>query len=219
MKISIGAILAWMALPCAASAQTPPSASAPAPNKGYVEVVAQSAFGNVTSQSFGGEFGVTVVPGVQVFVEAGQVNNVATAEISAAATTIAGYLSQTQANASYTVKEPMTFGVAGLKFNVPVTGKLQPYVMGGGGVAKVKQNVTFSVGGTDVTNNLTPYGVVLGTDLSGTFTKPMAVVGVGVMWPAWQRLVIDLQYRYGRIFAEGQGINVSRAGVGFGVGF
>ena len=217
MKISIGAILAWMALPCAAYAQTPPSP--PAPSKGYVEVVAQSAFGNVTSQSFGGEFGVTIVPSVQLFVEAGQVNNVATSEISAAATTIAGYLSQTQSNASYTVKEPLTFGAAGVKFNVPVTGKLQPYIMAGGGVAKVKQNVTFSVGGTDVTNNLTPYGVVLGTDLSGTFTKPMAVVGIGVMVPAWQRLVVDLQYRYGRIFADGQGINVSRAGLGFGVRF
>ena len=73
MKIAIAGILAWMALPCAASAQAPTQA----PSKGYVEVVAQSAFGNVTSQSFGGELGITVVPGVQVFVEAGQVNNVA----------------------------------------------------------------------------------------------------------------------------------------------
>jgi opacity protein-like surface antigen len=113
----------------------------------------------------------------------------------------------------------VTFGLAGVKFNVPVTGKLQPYVMAGGGVAKVKQDVTFSVGGSDVTANLTPYGVVLGADLSGTFTKPMATVGVGVMWPAWQRLVLDFQYRYGRIFADGQAINVSRAGLGFGVRF
>ena len=215
MKMLIGGILAWMALPCAVYAQ----ASTQAPSKGYAEVVAQSAFGNVTSQSFGGELGVTILPGVQVFVEAGHVNNVATAEISAAAAKIAGYLSQTQANSAYTVKQPVTFGVAGVKFNIPVSGKLEPYIMAGGGVAQVKQDVTFSVGGTDVTSNLTPYNVVLGSDLSGTFTKPMAVVGIGVMWPAWQRLVIDLQYRYGRIFADGQAINVSRAGLGFGVRF
>jgi opacity protein-like surface antigen len=219
MKMAIAGILAWMALPCAASAQAPTPAPAQAPGKGYVEVVAQSAFGNVTSQSFGGEFGITVLPGVQLFVEAGQVNNVATAEIGAAAAKIAGYLSQTQANVGYTVKQPATFGAAGVKLNIPVSGRLQPYIMAGGGVAKVKQDVRFSVGGTDVTSNLTPYNVVLGTDLSGTFTKPMAVVGIGVMWPAWQRLVLDFQYRYGRIFADGQAINVSRAGLGFGVRF
>ena len=119
MKIAIAGLLAWMALPCAASAQAPTPGSTQAPSKGYAEVVAQSAFGNVTSQSFGGELGITVVPGVQVFVEAGRVNNVATAEISAAAAKIAGYLSQTQANASYAVKEPATFGVAGLNSTSP----------------------------------------------------------------------------------------------------
>jgi opacity protein-like surface antigen len=194
-------------------------AQSSAPGKGYVEAVAQSAFGNVTSQSFGGEFGVTVVPNVQLFLDVGQVHNVATAQISTAAATIAGYLSQAQTNVGYRIKQPVTFGLAGVKFSVPVTGKLQPYVMAGGGVAKVKQDVTFSVGGSDVTANLAPYGVVLGADLSGSFTKPMATVGLGVMWPAWRRLVLDFQYRYGRIFADGQGINVSRAGLGFGVRF
>jgi hypothetical protein len=215
MKISIGGMLAWMALTSAAYAQAPTQAA----SKGYVEAVAQSAFGNVTSQSFGGEFGITVLPAVQLFVEGGRVNNVATAEIGAAAAKISGYLSQTQTSVGYAVKQPVTFGIAGVKFNIPVSGRLQPYVMGGGGVAQVKQNVTFSVGGADVTGNLTSYGVALGTDLSGKVTKPMAVAGTGVMWSAWQRLVLDFQYRYGRIFADGQGINVSRAGLGLGVRF
>ena len=39
------------------------------------------------------------------------------------------------------------------------------------------------------------------------------------MWPAWERLVIDIQYRYGRILAEDVGINVNRAGVAIGVRF
>ena len=46
---------------------------------GYVEAVAQSAFGNVTSQSYGAEAGVTIFPNLQIFVEAGQTRNVATA--------------------------------------------------------------------------------------------------------------------------------------------
>jgi hypothetical protein len=35
----------------------------------------------------------------------------------------------------------------------------------------------------------------------------------------WQRLVLDLHFRFGRIFAEDHGINVSRAGIGFGFRF
>ncbi|HEY1909533.1 MAG TPA: outer membrane beta-barrel protein [Vicinamibacterales bacterium] len=191
-------------------------------DKGYIEGVAQSAISNVTSQSFGVEGGFTVMPRLQIYAEAGQVSNVATAQISSAAQQIAGVISQTQSNVGYSVKQPVTFFVAGGKFLVPMDGKLQPYVMGGFGVAKVKQDATFSVNGTDVTSSLAQpqYGSVqLGSDLSGTFTKPMLSIGGGVMWAAWQRLVVDVQYRYGRVFAPDQGININRIGVGIGVRF
>ena len=52
--------------------------------------------------------------------------------------------------------------------------------------------------------------VTIGSDLSGDVTKPMLMLGGGVVWPAWQRLVIDFRYRYGRIFTESQAITVSR---------
>ena len=41
----------------------------------------------------------------------------------------------------------------------------------------------------------------------------------GGSWSAWESLIVDFQYRYGRIFADTQGINVSRVGVGVGVRF
>jgi hypothetical protein len=205
-----------LALAGVASAQT--SAGTSDADHGYVEGVIQSAFGNVTSQSFGAEVGFTVTRNVQVFVEAGRVRDAATPSIGAAAQIIAAGLSQTQANVGFQVKEPVTFGVAGLKFVVPTAGALRPYVLAGGGIASVKQDVAFTVGGADVTSNLPQLGVTLGTDLSGTFTKPMVVVGAGAMWP-WQRLVVDLQYRFGRIFADDEAINVSRAGIGIGIRF
>jgi hypothetical protein len=216
MRSCVALAAGMLALAGVASAQTP--ASTPAPDQGYVEGVFQSAFGNVTSQSYGAEFGFTVRPNLQVFGEVGKVGNVATSSIGAAAQSIAGFLSQTQANVAYQVKQPVTFGVAGLKFIVPTAGTLRPYVLAGGGVANVTQDVSFTVGGTDVTNSLPSFGVTLGTDLSGSFTKPMLVLGAGAMWP-WQRLVVDLQYRFGRIFAEDEGINVNRAGIGIGVRF
>ncbi len=191
-------------------------------DKGYIEGVAQSAISNVTSQSFGVEGGFTVMPRLQIYAEAGQVSNVATTQISSAAQQIAGVISQNQSNVGYNVKQPVTFFVAGGKFLVPMEGKLQPYVMGGFGVAKVKQNVTFSVNGTDVTSSLAQaqYGSIqLGSDLTGTYTKPMLSVGGGVMWSAWHQLVVDVQYRYGRVFAPDEGININRIGVGIGVRF
>jgi opacity protein-like surface antigen len=217
MKLSIAAVL-LSTFTGAAYAQTPAPAAQPA-TRGYAEVVAQSALGNVTSQSFGGELGVTIVPNIQVFLDAGRVNNVATADISSSAQLIAGALSQTQANVLYTVKQPVTFGVAGVKYLITMASKAQPYVMVGGGVAQVKQNATFSAGGVDVTSTLPQLGVQLGSDLTGSFSKPMFVVGAGVTWPVWHQFAVDFQYRYGRILADDGGINVSRAGIGLGVRF
>jgi opacity protein-like surface antigen len=199
-----------------AQAQTAPAQ----PDTWYVQALADGAFGNANSQAYGGEVGITVMPDVQVFVEGGRVNNVAGATVGAAAQLIVTALGQTQSNVGVSVKEPATFGVAGIRYLIPVTGtRLQPYVMGGIGIAKVKQDVKFTVGGTDVTAGLPQLGVQLGTDLSGDFTKAMLTLGGGVAVPVWERVVIDLHYRYGRIFAPDQGINVSRAGIGLGVRF
>jgi opacity protein-like surface antigen len=103
---------------------------------------------------------------------------------------------------------------------VPTSGSIRPYALAGFGIAEVTQDVTFLVNGSDVTGSLnTQYGVQLGTDLSGSFTKPMFTMGAGATWSGWQRLVIDLQYRFGRILAEDEGININRLGVGVGVRF
>jgi hypothetical protein len=39
-----------------------------------------------------------------------------------------------------------------------------------------------------------------------------------VAWPVWEKLVVDFQYRYGRVFTS-EGLNMNRAGVGIGVRF
>jgi opacity protein-like surface antigen len=218
------AILSVMAMtlarPGAAQAQTGP-ASAASSDSGYVEVVAQSAFGNVTSQNFGAEVGVAIALGVQVFAEVGQTRDVATSALGSNALKIAGAVAAINPSASYSVKEPVTFGAVGVRYLLPVSGKTQPYVLGGLGIAKVTSDVKFFVGGSDVTASLQqdPYQIVLGSDLSGSFTKPMFVVGGGVTYPVWKQLVFDFQLRFGRIFAEDEGITVGRAGLGVGFRF
>jgi hypothetical protein len=54
---------------------------------------------------------------------------------------------------------------------------------------------------------------------SGSLTPPRIAAGAGVVWPAWRQLVVDFQFRYGRIRTEGEGTNVLRAGDGLGVRF
>ena len=192
--------------------------AAAAPSKGYVEGVAQSAFGNVTSQSFGVEGGVAVAGRLQVFGEVGKVRDTSPKSIGANAQLMAGFLSQTQSNVAFSVRQPATFGIGGVRYAMP-SGRIEPYVMAGAGMASVKRDVKFTVGATDVTSTLETLGVKLGTDLSGSETKPMISFGGGVAWAGWQRLVVDLQFRYGRILTESQGLNVARAGIGVGVRF
>jgi opacity protein-like surface antigen len=195
------------------------STSAPAVGNWYVEGIAQSAFGNVTSQSFGAEAGITVMPALQVFVDAGKVRDAASSQIGSAAQTIASYLAQNQSGVAFRVRQPISFGVGGVRYTLPLESAVEPYVLGGFGVASVTKDVTFTVSGTDVTGNLAQYQVVLGNDLAGSVTKPMMSLGVGFVWPAWERLIVDFQYRYGRVFASDESVNVNRAGAGIGVRF
>jgi opacity protein-like surface antigen len=189
-------------------------------SSGYIEAVAQSAFGNVTSQSFGVEGGANLTPGVQVYGEIGQIRDSSPSSLGNAAQLIAGFLSQTQSGVGFSVRQPVTFGIGGLRYVFATTStKVEPYVMAGFGIARVKKDVTFSVGGTDVTNNLQQFGVVLGGDLSGNETKPMISLGIGATWIAYHQFIVDFQYRFGRVFTSGDGLNTNRAGVGLGVRF
>jgi opacity protein-like surface antigen len=208
MLLTVGAIM----LGGVAHAQTA--------DNGYIEGVAQSAFGNVTSQNYGVEAGFTVAPHVQIYGEIGQTRNVAPSTLGAAAQLMAGALAQTQSSVSFTAKEPVTFFGAGVKLPFSAAGsKAVPYVLGGFGVAKLTRDVTFTAGGTDVTGNLPQFGIALGTDLSGSSTSPMLTLGGGVTYAVWRQVGIDAQFRFGRIFAEDEAINVVRVGLGIGVRF
>src|SRR5262245_37407505 len=167
MKTSFAIVAAVCTVFAAARAQAQESV-------GYVEAVAQSAFGNVTSQSYGVELGYTGGGNIGFFIEAGAVGHVATSELSANAQAIAATLTQLQPSAvSFSVKQPVTFGALGLRYQVAMPDSpVVPYVMGGFGVARMKNDVQFQIGGADVAQFVT-----LGTDLTGSETKGMLTLG------------------------------------------
>ena len=187
---------------------------------GYVQAAADLAFGNVSSQSYGAEAGFTIVPHLQIFVEGGRVNSVAGDAIGSAAQVIVTFLASSQGGATVTVREPVVFGAGGLRYLLgTASSRARPYLTAGAGMARVKQDVVFRAGGNDVTSLLPQMGIVLGSDLSGTFTKPLVTLGGGVDVSVWRHLVLDLQVRAGRIFADEQHINIGRAGLGLGFRF
>jgi opacity protein-like surface antigen len=221
MKSIVGliAVVVVMVSSGVASAQTRAPASGQDKDRGYIEGVAQSAFGNVTSQSYGVEFGYTIRRDLQVFGEVGRIRDVADSTFSGDAATIATALSQVQpAAVAVTAKRPVTFFGGGIKYRPPSTLAVQPYVMGGFGFGNVDNDVTFTLGGAVASASTLAQYVTLGSDLSGSSTNAMLTLGGGAMVPLWRTLLLDLQYRYGRIFSD-EGINTNRAGVGFGVRF
>jgi opacity protein-like surface antigen len=215
MRGSIAAVLVWMALTGAAHAQSAASAASGGPDTGYAEFFAQSSFGNVTSQSYGGELGFTVKPALQIFVEFGWVRNTASDLLSANAQKIASGITAAAGNASYQVKQPVTFGVGGVKYRVTLeNSRVAPYVLAGGGVGAVKRDVTFSTTAGDVNQYAT-----IGSDLSGTETKAMISIGGGVDVAMGRTILLDVQYRYGRVFTSDEGLNINRVGAGLGFRF
>jgi opacity protein-like surface antigen len=214
MKSFVAGVFGILALSGTAYAQPPADAT------GYVAGVAQSAFGNVTSQSFGIEGGWFYTPRLAVFVELGGMRDTAPSTIGPAAQVIASYLGTVQnQSVTYSVKQPVAFAAVGARYTVAERGAFHPYGLFAVGAARVTRDVAFTVGGSDVTATLESYGVTLGTDLAGSTTKPMFTFGGGVAWMprgAWQ---FDLGYRFSRISTEPTGTSVSRLGVAIGYRF
>ena len=211
MKLMVASLVGMLALSGVAQAQSAP------PSKGYIEGIAQSAFGNVTSQSFGAEGGVSLTDTVQVFAEFGMVRDTAPDTLGPAAQKIAVALGS---GSSYSVAQPVGFGLLGLRYNIPMEGRaLHPYLSVGGGLASVKRDVAFLVNGTDVTEKLDTYGVVLGSDLAGTERKLMISGGVGLIYNITRTFLFDANYRFGRIQTDGTATNVQRVGAGIGFRF
>ncbi|HZR26953.1 MAG TPA: outer membrane beta-barrel protein [Vicinamibacterales bacterium] len=215
MRVIVATIATALTVSAVASAQPPASTMPASETKGFAEVVAQSAFGNVTSQSFGGEVGYTVRPNVQVFVDAGLVRDAAPTSLGTNALRIANGIAAVAGSADFHVKEPVTFGVVGVRLVVPTSyPNVLPYVEVGGGAAQVKRDVTFTTPSGDVTQFVT-----LGTDLSGSDTNGMLSLGAGVAVPIGKSFLVDVGYRYGVVFTSGDRLNINRAGIGVGVRF
>jgi opacity protein-like surface antigen len=197
--------------------------STSSPGTMAVEFTVGATLGNKSSSSFGGEFNYKLGTEWEAFVEIGRMRNVASGETDDRAESVARAI-----GASVSVASKATYFDAGVKYLfVPFLGGYQPYATLGFGAARVTQDVVFSVNNTALseTQLLDQYGVLLGSDLAGTTTKPLFLIGAGVSRNFMGQLFFDVSYRYGRIFAktgtieDDKGLNTQRVQVGVGIRF
>jgi len=220
-----------LALVCAAGvaqAQTPAPASS---EKAYAVFDVAATLGHKSDSSVGGEVGYKLmdinspfVDQVFVFVEGGRMGNVATSDMDARVQNIANFI-----GASGTATQEVNFFDVGLKFRIMqmTHGPWHPYALIGLGAATVKTSSNFIVGGNDVTSQLGQLQppVQLGADLSGSTTKFLLTIGGGASANYGKRLVVDVTYRYGRIFpktdliADDVAISTQRIQAGVGIRF
>ncbi|MDB4874458.1 MAG: hypothetical protein JWM41_904 [Gemmatimonadetes bacterium] len=210
--VRLVAALSVAALPITAHAQlalTGPRASA--------AIVGGASTGHETSGFLGGEGDLRITSRVAIFIEGGKVWNASTAGLDAHVKQIANVIGMTGAAENH-----IAYADAGIRLRVPLDSRVEPYVLGGFGAARVRTETTFSAARTAPPGGAT---VQLGNDLDGSVTKPMVTAGAGATIPLSSRLFGDLSARYGRILAKtsaipgDQAIDLVRLQAGLGLRF
>ncbi|MFN7982553.1 MAG: outer membrane beta-barrel protein [Vicinamibacterales bacterium] len=208
--VQVAGVMCLAAFGLAAQAAAQPKGDRPI----SIEFGGGPSFGGSSSGTYGVDLGYAVTSKITVFLEAGQIGNVAPGFIVDQANTIAKAL-----GGSADIKDKATFGEFGVKYMLmPNTASYQPYVGFGVGAAKVEKKPTFTIGGASLNEEqlLAQYGVQLGSDLAGSTTKTTFAVLAGVTKSFGERFGVDVSYRYNRIMPKtdlidsDEGINAQR---------
>jgi hypothetical protein len=146
---------------------------------------------------YGIELGTRVTPKLDLFGDGYGVTDTATRRRIETAQNVATIIGISQgATASATLSAPAGVFVGGLRYTIHQGGNLRIFVQGEGGIARVTFQPAFILGGVDITNSISQFGVTLGADLAGTTTKPAFGGGIGV---AVRRGVWDIGAQFGII--------------------
>lgn len=180
---------------------------------------------DTTSGDAMAEVGVRIAPHLLAFGDVGRFQNLQPSDVQ---TPIAATTSQLSTSQGLSVigtgSVPAWYSIGGLRFEVPV-GRVQPYVFGGAGFARLMPTAQFTLSSGTLPDGTAP---ALGTDVtdqletSGAFTAPAAStafmysLGGGIEVPVARHWAVDAGYRYSRINAD---MPANVQGATFGVGY
>jgi hypothetical protein len=193
------------------------ASSARAQERGFAGGLGAVTFGTVTGATVAGRAGFNASSHVQIFGELGRMSDVlpksdqqtiennATAIVSDDGTTTATVLG----------RMPTTYGSGGVRYIAAPHGRVTPFAEGAFGFAHITNNLTATLGGTDVSSQVltTPF-----TSITNE-TDPIMFLGGGVSVAAGKRTAFDVGYSYSRIFITDQDINSGHIYGGLRVGF
>jgi opacity protein-like surface antigen len=187
------------------------------------------ALGNSTANTLL-EGGVRIAPHVMVFGTVGHYSNLV-ADLQSTIDATTASLTQNQGlDVTGSGSVPATYGLGGVRVEIPAGRHFAPYVLGGFGAARLDPSAQFAYAGgvmpdgtqpavgTDVTSSLTSASLV--TDLPAS-NEHMMTFGGGVQIPVTTHWAVDAGYRYGRIGSDAS-LNtgaVNTNGMAFGFGY
>ena len=179
-----------------------------------------------TSGDVLGEAGVRIAPHLLVFGDIGQFHNLQPSDTQPTVDSATAALSAaTGLSVTGTARVPAWYSVGGLKYELPIQGRVSPYVLGGIGVARLTPTAQFTYSSGPLPDGSTPS---VGDDVTsqivsaGDFTAPgattafMYTLGAGVEFPVTRQWAVDAGYRFSRVAAD---TPVNAQGVTFGIGY
>lgn len=116
------------------------------------------------------------------------------------------------------IKMPVTYVGVGARWVFENSGRIRPYALVTVGSARTNLKPRFAVDGADVTGSLASYGVTLGEDLAGNYSRFASEGGIGIVmgYGTWY---LDGGARLLSINAPDQRINIARLVLGGGYRF
>jgi opacity protein-like surface antigen len=172
-----------------------------------------------------GEVGVRVAPHLFAFGNFGQFYDLEPSTLQPAVDSTVSTLSAAGLNVSGSARVPAWYGLGGVRYQIPTSNRISPYVLGGLGFARITPEATFLYTNGTLPDGSTP---VTGDDVTSTlvtagdFAKPPATnafmfsLGGGVAVPVAQHWAVDVGYRFSRMDTE---TAIHTQGVTFGFGY
>lgn len=122
-------------------------------------------------------------------------------------------------DSSGSLKVPTSYTGVGGRWVFEDSGKFRPYVMATFGGARTHLKPRFTINGTDVTAASGEYGLTLGEDLIGTYTRFATEGGIGIVMAYRSSWYLDAGARLISISGSDERINIARLVIGGGYRF
>jgi opacity protein-like surface antigen len=167
---------------------------------------------DTTSGDLLAEVGVRVAPHLFAFGDVGRFYNLQPSTVQPAVdSTVSRLAGSSGLNFAGTARVPASYGIGGLRYEIPTRSRVSPYVSGGVGFARLSPTASFlytsgplpdgstSMPGDDITSRLVTAGDFVDPSASNAFVFSL---GGGVAVPVARHWAANAGYRFARVSAD-----------------